>query len=178
MRKRDVAVQAIAMILALVVGILLGRSCEPTPDKVVETVTVTEVGPERIVYECPPDAGMAEPPKPATSKKKARAQKKKPDTLPPASEPITPAERKRLLGWVRDQSVDLEGCRSGAKETYRLAVTLRLTKEGAVDGVRINAPPEELPSQAQSCLRDRMASWIPPAELVKDRRELVFGLTF
>lgn len=173
--KREIILQVIALALAFGVGILVGRACQE-PEKVTETVTVTvkEPGPERVVYECPPEETEPKPSKVGQKPPKVTQTKKK---LPDAPKPITPKERQRLLGWVRDQSADLQGCRPASKETYRLAVTLELTAEGAVRRVRFNAPPRELPSSVQGCLRDRMSRWQPPAELVKDRKELVFGLT-
>ena len=175
-RKRDIAMYAVALVLAFVVGTLVGRDCasvaevpEPTPNNTVECDPIKE-----IVYECPPDAGQTEPqtngdgaPQPAKAKKRA---------LPKTDPPITPKQRKRLLAWVRDQSVDLEGCRSAAKQTYRLSVTLELD-EGKVRKVKLNAPASELPSNVAGCLRQRMRGWRPPDELIEGRRELVFGLT-
>lgn len=177
MRKRDMAMYGVALVLAFVVGILVGGQCNTSAplDPPPPTTVAAVCDPVReVVYQCPPDAGTTETvhasgeAPPAVTPKKA---------LPKAEPPISPRQRKRLLAWVRDQSVDLEGCRSAAKDTYRLSVTLQLDEDGAVSGVRLNAPASELPSNVGACLRDRMRQWTPPSTLVKDRRELVFGLT-
>lgn len=174
------------MALAFAVGVLVGgRSCTAPTQTDTETRTDTQTEtvvrdcPENVVYQCPPDAGtdMAEMragDAPEVDSIKASADPK----LPDAPRPISPRQRQRLLAWVRDQSADLDGCRPSAKETYRLAVTLVLSDEGTVQRVRLNAPRSEVPSDVRGCLRQRMAGWQPPAELVEDRKELVFGLTF
>lgn len=178
MRKRDAALQVIAVLLAFGVGILAGKQCQPEPEVVTETVTVTTAGPERVVYQCPPDAGVPEPPPKDVVAEPRPPRSPKKRELPAAAAPISPRERQQLLGWVRDQSVDLDGCRTSDKATFRLAVTLELGNGGEVARVRFNAPPRELPSDVQRCLRDRMTRWSPPSDLVKGRKELVFGLTF
>lgn len=166
------------MVLAFGVGILVGgRACAPEPETETITETVVREGPERIVYECPPDVGVIGPKQPQKPGVEA-IQTSTTKALPDAPKPISPRKRQRLLAWVRDQSADLEGCRPSAKETYRLAVTLVLNDEGAVQRVRLNAPRAEIPSNVRGCLRKRMTRWEPPAELVEGRRELVFGLTF
>ncbi len=179
MRKRELVLQAVTIVLAFGVGILIGQNCEQEPEKTVETVTVTRTVPPEIVYECPPDAGgieAAEQSAAAPKSSKASSSKKAEKALPQAPRPITPLERKRLLGWVRDQSADLDGCRGGGNVTHRLAVTLKLDDDGNVKDARVNAP-DDVPRNVVSCLRSRMSNWTPPADLVSGRPELVFGLT-
>ena len=178
MKKRDAALQVITLLLTFGVGVLAGKQCQREPEVVTKTVTVTTPGPARVVFECPPDAGVTEPTTKEVSAESAPPRSRKTRQLPAVAAPISPRERQQLLGWVRDQSVDLEGCRTSDKATFRLAVTLELGEKGGVARVRFNAPPRELPSDVQQCLRDRMSRWSPPSELVKGRRELVFGLTF
>lgn len=165
------------MALCFGVGILVGgRACGTSPvEPVVAEVEVP--GPERVVYECPPDAGTAAGEQAEAQPDAVEPAAPRGKKLPDAPPPITPRERQRLLAWVRDQSADLDGCRSSSKETYRLTVTLELNEDGAVRQVRFNAPTGELPSNVRGCLRDRMTRWKPPTDLVKERRELVFGLT-
>ncbi len=179
LRKRDIAMYAVALVLAFVVGTLVGGECSeaptaPEPPPVVAAAICDPV--REVVYECPPDAGTPAPKveAPGTPVRAVAAKKR---DLPPPAPPITPRQRKQLLAWVRDQSVDLEGCRSAAKETYRLSVTLELDEAGAVTAVRLNAPTAEVPSTVSGCLRQRMRAWAPPPDLVAGRRELVFGLT-
>lgn len=176
LRKRDIAMYAVALVLAFAVGILVGRDCGPSP---VETEkpqpVVAQCDPIRdVVYECPPDAGT---PQDEPTGQQVATPKPKSKALPNTEKPISPRQRKQLLAWVRDQSVDLEGCRSAAKETYRLSVTLELEKDGRVTAVRLNAPSSELPTNVAGCLRERMRSWQPPEDLVDGRHQLVFGLT-
>ena len=174
-QKREILGFAITLILTFAVGILLGRSaCAPEPEQeIVEKVVTREVVREKTVYECPkPSQPKAE--KPKGKRKTAKKKKKK---LPTAAPPLTPKARQHLLAWVRDSSADLEGCRGDTKETFRLAVTLTLDDDHKIKHVRLNAPPNEIPAAVQSCLRKRMKQWTPPADLVKDRSELLFGLT-
>lgn len=58
-----------------------------------------------------------------------------------------------------------------------MSVTLELDGEGGVAKARLNAPQSEVPSSVRGCLRQRMANWKPPAELVDGQKTLVFGLT-
>lgn len=177
MRPRDLAAITIALLLTFAVGFLAGRSCAPTVEVPGETITVTAPGPERIVYQCPPDAGVGASDEPQVRASAPKpAPKQKGAALPAAPPPITPLQRKQLLSWVRDQSVDLEGCRGGARQTYRVSVTLGLD-DGRVKSVRFNAPPDELPDAVRSCFERRMMTWSPPKELVEGRRELLFLLT-
>lgn len=174
MRKRDMVVYGIALVLAFVVGVLVGGQCAQAPPPAPPEPIAATCDPIReVVYECPPEPVEPTPP-PARG---AAAAKPKPRALPAAEKPITPQQRQRLLAWVRDQSADLQGCRSAAKDTYRLTVTLAVDEAGKVSQVRFNAPPAELPADVLGCLRDRIRAWTPPTELTEGRRELVFGLT-
>lgn len=177
-RKRDIAMYAVALVLAFIVGTLVGEDCA-TPSPPEEQGVDPDVplcDPVReVVYECPPDAGTPVDAESGGADTMPAVQPKRRD-LPPAEPPTTPRQRARLLAWVRDQSVDLDGCRSANKDTYRLSVTLEL-RDGEVAGVRLNASASELPSNVAGCLRQRMSTWTPPADLIEGRRELVFGLT-
>jgi hypothetical protein len=175
-RKRDIAMYAVALVLAFIVGTLVGEDCatpSPPEEQGVDLAPVCDPVRE-VVYECPPDAGTPVDVEP--SGEAAPSVRPKRRDLPAAEPPTTPRQRARLLAWVRDQSVDLDGCRSANKDTYRLSVTLGL-RDGEVAAVRLNASASELPSNVASCLRQRMSTWNPPPDLIEGRRELVFGLT-
>ena len=177
--RRDAAAYVIALGLTFAVGVLAGQRCDRSP----EQTSVEQPCEPRVVrevrYQCPPpDAGATatvqhpvrdDPAEPSLAAKKSG--------LPPTPLPHTPQQRKRLLSWVRDQSVDLQGCRGSHRELARPSVTLELDDDGGVRRVRLNAQAGELPPDVASCLRERMVSWSPPAELVANRRELVFLLT-
>lgn len=159
--------------LAFVVGVLVGQRCdEPAATATVECEPTVR---ERVVYRCAPDASAEVEDAGVSSEPEVAPPVQPRDALPEAPPPITPRERQQLLAWVRDQSVALDGCRTAAKETYRLTVTLQLTAEARVRNVAFNAA--ELPADVATCLRERMLTWVPPAELVRDGRPLVFGLT-
>lgn len=180
MRKRDIAMYGVALVLAFVVGALVGQSCEPPTDAPARgtTIVATCEPTKEVVYECPPDVGSASAkPEHRDGEPGEPRQASKSKQLPKSEPSITPRERKRLLAWVRDQSVDLEGCRSTAKDTYRLSVTLELNDDHAIEEVKLNAPRSELPSNVAACLRERMRRWSPPTDLVTGRQSLVFGLT-
>ena len=174
-RRRDIAVYTVTLFAAVAVGILIGRSaCAPEPETVVKEKVV-----ERTPT-CPPcDAGEADAARPdvgTTGEFEREPPGKEEKALPEAPEPPDPKTRKRLLAWVRDHSPELRSCRPSATNTVRLAVTLEIDDEGAVERAKINAPEDDLPRGVLSCLRRRMAEWTPPAELVAGRREVVFGL--
>ena len=121
----------------------------------------------QIIYQCPPK------PEPVqavgTGKKKA---------LPPPEPDLDPLARKRLLAWVRDRSDSLKPCRDASQEIYRLAVIMSLEgSSGATRGVKVNASRGEVPSALLTCVKKKIQSWQPPAELTQGRTQIVFGLT-
>ena len=173
-RRRDIAVYSITLFAALGVGVLIGRSaCAPEPERVVETKVV-----ERTPA-CPPcdvaeaDVGEADV---AGGSFERRSPDEETDQLPEAPPPTDPADRKKLLAWVQDQSRGLRRCRPDATSSVRLTVTLKIGEEGAVERASLNAPEEEVSRQVLSCLRRRIGRWKPPPELVRGRNEIVFGL--
>lgn len=177
-RLRDLAMVGVALVLAFVVGVLFGQRCDrdaASPCEPVDAIVQVE---ERVVYRCPPDevdAGAAEVAEVAEVASPTEPKPARSAALPSAPPPVTPRARQQLLAWVRDQSTTLDACRTAAKETYRLTVTLQVAEEGAVHRVAFNA--DELPAGVATCLRDRMLAWTPPKDLLRDGRPLVFGLT-
>ncbi len=136
------------------------EECEPCP----------ECPAPQIVYQCPPEP---EPPEP---KGKGSRTKKK-ASLPEEPE-LDPLARKRLLAWVRDQSDVLKACRDDGQEIYRMAVIMRLdARTGKTKRVDVNASRGVVPGAVLSCVKQKVRSWQPPAELTQGRTQLVFGLT-
>ncbi|MFW5968757.1 MAG: hypothetical protein ACOCV2_14630 [Persicimonas sp.] len=172
-RTRQVALQAVGMGLALVVGILIGaRACtsEPEPEVVEREADCSP----KVVERCPdtgqPDAGPAEPDAATHEPEPARE-------MPDAGGPDPAEQRRELLRWAQDQSDGLIGCRRHSPETAAVIVTLRLNDEAEIDEVDVTTPDDEDASaRALTCISDRIAEWEPPADLVADRRELVFRL--
>jgi hypothetical protein len=167
------------MLLALVVGVLIGaRACntvEPPAEPQVETVVE-----ERVVYECPPevvefDAGTVVE---ATAAKPDRPTAATENTtpLPDVPQPRNPAQRRRLLDWVGQQSRGLTDCAGGGSNTLRTTVTLQLDEDGSVSSVSIVNPSGEIDRPTESCLRQRMMKWTPPKGLVERSDRLIFGL--
>jgi hypothetical protein len=184
-RRSDILVQLLATPLAFAVGLLFGAQyCSDSFEKQAQTSTpecqptIVErfiEGPTTVVYECPPEPTPE--PQPA-GPSRPRQSRPAPKTLPEAPPASDPADRQRLLAWVRDQSLDLEACRDHGKEVYRLTVILHLNDQGAIARVDLNTGPGEIPGPLTTCLRERLLTWRPPAELVQNRQQLVFGLTF
>lgn len=191
-QKRAIALQTTTTLLALAVGILIGqRACTPpinpeatsnnTSSPQIQIVERLVPSPPEIIYECPPEP--TPPPKPTTktaTKPKTNTTPKK--ALPPAPAPTDPLERQRLLAWVRTQSADLEPCRDNSKNVYRLTVNLHLNDTGAITRVDLNTDTSPNTNTASpdtlTCLRNRIATWQPPADLTQNRTRVVFGLTF
>jgi hypothetical protein len=173
------------MLLALGVGVLVGdRACN---DPIVANEPVVEtVVEERVVYECPPagvtkqDAGVAEARPPAAEKPPVPARPAAGSTneqLPDAPPPASPAERRRLMDWVSEQSRGLSNCTAGAGgQTLRTTVTLHLDESGAVKRVEIVDPSGDIDATTERCLRREMQGWEPPTGLVTGRNRLIFGL--
>lgn len=141
--------------------------CEP---RIVEKLVES---PPKIIYECPPEP---EPEvKPGVAEGKKREDPKR--ALPEPEPELDPLERKRLLAWVRERSVDLKRCRDDSKEIYRVAVVLYLDKKTRqLKRVDVNGDKAQLPQAVSGCLRQEILRWEPPAELTKQRTKIVFGL--
>lgn len=174
--KRDIAIYGATLIAAFGVGTLLGRSaCAPEPERVVEKEVVRRPAPSPTRDLCPCPAPDVASPETRGSVRVDTGPAPPEKSLPEAPPVPDPADRKRLLGWVRDHTVDLSGCRAGEESTVEMTVTLRIGDAGGVASVGVNAP-EEVDDRTLACLRERMLAWTPPGELVDRRREIVFGL--
>ncbi|MFP4599689.1 MAG: hypothetical protein ACOC9W_00375 [Persicimonas sp.] len=176
MNKRETALQLTGMALALGVGVLLGaRACAPEARVVERTVEQ----PAEVVYRCPeadtggPDAGEEpEPAAPAEPAEPAQARQ-----LPDVGAPSPANQRRRLLAWARYQSDGLIGCRHAGAATESVVVTLHLDDTGAIRDAKVNAPTsDDITPRTLTCIQRRVRDWKPPAELVGDRREIVFRL--
>lgn len=174
-KLRQVALQAVGMGLAFGVGILLGqRACAPEPEVIEREVE----GPEKVVERCPdagtPDAGETDagpaPEVPAADPEPARQ-------MPDAGGPDPAEQRRELLKWAQGKSDGLIGCRRQAPDMHSVIVTLHLDDEAAIEDVDVTAPDdEEISARALTCLSDRIEQWEPPADLVDERRRIVFRL--
>jgi hypothetical protein len=163
----------VTLVAAFAVGMLAGKSaCVPESSPEIKTKVVTKT--ER----CRCDVGVAQPdvsaPDVVGSFDRATPSSDE-EALPEAPPAPDPAARTRLLAWVRDQAVDLRGCRQPGSAQVNLTVTLDIDDEG-VRSVELNAPDDELSQQALSCLRKRMQAWEAPGELIEGRKRVVFGL--
>ncbi len=176
MNRRETALQLTGMALALGVGVLLGaRACAPEEQIVERTVEK----PAEIVYRCPePDAGApdsGEAPAPAAPAEPTKPTKTR--QLPDVGAPSPANQRRRLLAWARYQSDGLIGCRHASAATESVVVTLHLDDTGAIRDAKVNAPTsDDIAARTLTCIQRRVRNWKPPAELVGDRREIVFRL--
>ncbi len=178
MSVRDTAAQLGAMALALGVGVLIGaRACGPQAP-----VAEGDAGPvaapaPRIVYQCPPDVGVADASPDVAIAAAPKNKTKRPHTLPKANGPSPAEQRRRLLAWAQDKSDGLIGCRTSGGAGGSVIVTLHLDTAGALDDVVINtASNDSIPANTLACARARIRKWHPPAELVGNRQKIVFGL--
>jgi hypothetical protein len=171
--SRQQIMYAVTLVASFGVGMLAGKSaCAPEPAPKVKTKVVTETEPCRCdVGVVQPDVARADTVGEFERAKPASEEKSLPDA-PPAPDP---AARTRLLAWVRDQAVDLRGCRRPGSGQVNLTVTLDIDEEG-VRSVTLNAPDDELSGDALTCLRERMQAWKAPGELIEGQKRVVFGL--
>lgn len=141
-----------------------------------QVVTKQVVGPERIIYECPPPKPPPET-KPGKGAKRIKAQKvARKVELPKPTPQVDPLIRKRLLAWAREQSEGLKRCRDDNKEVYRVAIIMHLGAKKEVRRVDVNGDRDIVSGQASGCIRREILTWRPPKDLVKDQTKLVFGL--
>jgi hypothetical protein len=177
-RRANLAAQTVTLLVALAVGVLVGREfCAPQPEPLeAEDVDCPIVAPEIVEY-CPPEPEpeppkeVADPPDPPPRQAESQGT-----PLPDEPPPVSPEQRRRLLAWARNQSATLQGCPRDRGQTYRFAVTLFLDDEKKIDDVAISSD-EELGTELRSCLTERILQWNLPDDVDPPQREVVFRLS-
>lgn len=169
--QRQTASWLVALVLVFVVGILVGQQfCVEAPQEPPPPDCPPPAQPQIIEF-CPPPADDPEPePEPPEFDE---AQQ---DELPDSPPPVEPDERRRLLGWARDQSTTLEACPRDLGETHRLGVTLEIEDRDVVD-VSLSTDDQQLTAEFEACLHRRIGDWQLPEDLTPPGRELFFHLT-
>ena len=177
-RRAQLAAQTVTLVVALAVGVLVGREfCAPQPEVPEPEETDCPAAAPEIVEFCPPEPEpeppepIADPPDPPPRQVESQGT-----SLPDDPPPATPEQRQRLLAWARHQSVTLQGCQRDRGQTYRFAVTLYLDDDKHIESLVISSD-EELGTELHSCLQERILQWDLPDDVDPPQREVVFRLS-